>query len=65
LRDKAAFLEAIKELSELGRARLVQDGRKRLVQINPALISPTVARVAAVAVAGTLHAKTALITEAA
>ena len=65
LRDKAAFLEAIKELSELGRARLVQDGRKKLVQINPALISRTVARVAAVAVAGANDAKTALITEAA
>jgi putative DNA primase/helicase len=38
LRDKATFLEAIKELAELGRARLVQDGRKRMVQINPALL---------------------------
>ncbi len=39
LRDKAAFLEAIKELAELGRARLVQDGKKRRVQINPALLT--------------------------
>ena len=38
LRDKATFTEAIKELAELGRARLVQDGRKRAVQINPALL---------------------------
>lgn len=39
LRDKAAFLEAIKELAELGRARLVQDGKKRRVQVNPALLT--------------------------
>lgn len=38
LRDKAAFTEAVSELEELGRARLVQDGRKKLVQINPALL---------------------------
>lgn len=38
LRDKAAFTEAISELEELGRARLVQDGRKKRVQINPALL---------------------------
>ena len=38
LRNKATFLEAIQELAELGRARLVQDGKKRLVQINPALL---------------------------
>ena len=38
LRDKAAFKDAVAELAELGRARLVQDGKKRLVQINPALL---------------------------
>jgi putative DNA primase/helicase len=38
LRDTAAFKEAVAELAELGRARLVQDGKKRLVQINPALL---------------------------
>lgn len=38
LRDKATYTEAIKELAELGRARLVHDGRKRAVQINPALL---------------------------
>ena len=38
LRDKAALNEAIKELSELGRAKLIQVGKKRAVQINPALL---------------------------
>ena len=39
LRDKAVFMEAVKELAELGRARLVQDGKKRAVQVNPALLT--------------------------
>jgi putative DNA primase/helicase len=39
LRDKAIYTAAIKELAELGRARLVQDGKKRAVQINPALLA--------------------------
>ena len=43
LRDKAVFLEAIKELAELGRARLVQDGRKRLIQIRPELLQQAAA----------------------
>jgi putative DNA primase/helicase len=38
LRDKGTYTQAIKELAELGRARLVQDGSKRLIQINPALL---------------------------
>lgn len=38
LRDKTAFAEAVKELEELGRVRLIQDGKKKLVQINPALM---------------------------
>jgi putative DNA primase/helicase len=38
LRDKAAFTAAVKELEELGRVRTVQDGRKKLVQVNPALL---------------------------
>ena len=42
LRDKATYMEAVKELAELGRARLVQDGRKRAIQINPALLVATV-----------------------
>ncbi len=43
LRDKAVFLEAIKELAELGRARLVQDGKKRSVQIRPELLQQAAA----------------------
>ena len=39
LRDKTAFKEAVTELAELGRVRLVQDGKKRMVQINPALLA--------------------------
>ena len=39
LRDKAIIADAIKELAELGRARLVQDGKKKLIQINPALLA--------------------------
>lgn len=38
LRDKAVFLEAVKELAELGRAKLVQDGKKRAVHIKPELL---------------------------
>ena len=39
LRDKSALTEAIKELAELGRARLVIDGKKRAVLINAALLA--------------------------
>ena len=42
LRNKATYTQAIKELAELGRARLVQDGRKRLIQINPTLLEVVV-----------------------
>ena len=38
LRNKATITEAAKELAELGRARLVQDGKKRLIQIRPELL---------------------------
>ncbi len=38
LRDKATYTNAVQELAELGRARLVRDGKKRLIQINPALL---------------------------
>jgi putative DNA primase/helicase len=38
LRDKAVIDSAIKELSELGRAKLVLDGKKKAVQINPTLL---------------------------
>ena len=39
LRDKAIINDAIKELAELGRARLVQDGKKKLIQLNPVLLA--------------------------
>jgi putative DNA primase/helicase len=39
LRDKKTCLDAVKGLAELGRARLVQDGKKKLIQINPALLA--------------------------
>lgn len=39
LRDKATFTAAVQELAELGRARLVQDGKKRLIQIRPELLT--------------------------
>lgn len=38
LRSKAAFAQALKELQDLGRARVAQDGHKKLVQVNPALL---------------------------
>ena len=38
LRDKTALAAAVMELAELGRARLVQDGKKKLIEINPALL---------------------------
>ena len=39
LRAKAIINDAIRELAELGRARLVQDGKKKLIQIHPALLA--------------------------
>ena len=38
LRDKKSIELAVAEMAELGRARLVKDGRKKLIQINPALL---------------------------
>jgi hypothetical protein len=38
LREKANIDDAIKELTELGRARILKDGKKILIQINPALL---------------------------
>ncbi|HUX30461.1 MAG TPA: DUF3987 domain-containing protein, partial [Thiobacillus sp.] len=38
LREKAAIETAMRELEELGRARLVQDGRRRIIKVNPALV---------------------------
>lgn len=42
LRDKGAINDAIKELSDLGRARVVQDGRRKLIEINPALLGEVI-----------------------
>lgn len=39
LRDKKVFIDAMQGLSELGRARIVTDGKKKLIQINPALLA--------------------------
>ncbi len=38
LREKAAIDTTVKELAELGRARLVKDGKKKLIQIHPDLL---------------------------
>lgn len=38
LRDKAVIDATVKELEDLGRARLVKDGKKRLIQIRPELL---------------------------
>ena len=38
LRDKAVIDATVNELADLGRARLVKDGRKRLIQIRPELL---------------------------
>jgi len=38
LRDKAVIHEAVKELAELGRARQVSDGKRRLIQIRSELL---------------------------
>ena len=59
LRERNVIADAIKELSDIGRARLVLEGRRKLVQINPALLYASVAEVADVAVATAHDAKTA------
>jgi len=38
LRDKGAIEAAVRELDELGRARLAQDGRRKVIHVNPALL---------------------------
>ncbi len=38
LRDKGAVDTAVAVLEELGRARIFKDGKKRLIQVNPALL---------------------------
>jgi putative DNA primase/helicase len=39
LRDKVTYTAAVQELAELGRAHMVQDGKKRLIQIRPELLA--------------------------
>ena len=43
LRDSKVISAAVAQLVELGRARLVQDGKKKLIQINPALLAGSAA----------------------
>ena len=38
LRDKLTYTAAVQELVELGRARMVHEGKKRLIQIRPELL---------------------------
>jgi putative DNA primase/helicase len=38
LRRKATMEKALRELEELGRARLMQDGRSKIIKLNPALL---------------------------
>lgn len=39
LRDSKELTQAMQELTELGRARLVKEGKKKLIKINPALLT--------------------------
>ncbi|MGQ0619358.1 MAG: YfjI family protein [Panacagrimonas sp.] len=39
LRDREAIVSAVAELEELNRAKLVKDGKRRLVHVNPALLT--------------------------
>src|SRR5262249_50526995 len=39
LREKGAIDSALRELEDLSRVRLVQDGRRRIIQVNQALVS--------------------------
>jgi putative DNA primase/helicase len=39
LREKATIEAAMRELKDLGRARLVPEGRSKIIQVNPALLS--------------------------
>jgi len=39
LREKAAIESAMRELKELGRARSVKDGRRKIIEVNPALLN--------------------------
>jgi putative DNA primase/helicase len=39
LREKAVIDATVRELAELGRAQLIKDGKKKLIQLNPALLA--------------------------
>lgn len=39
IRNDAALLAALKELDELDRTRLIQDGKRKTIKINPALLA--------------------------
>lgn len=39
MRDKKAMQEALQELTELGRARPVQEGKRKLIQLRPELLT--------------------------
>jgi putative DNA primase/helicase len=39
LRDDAVLMAALKELQELDRARLIQEGNRKIIKINPALLA--------------------------
>jgi putative DNA primase/helicase len=41
LRGKVVIETAVRELEELDRARLVQDGRRKVIKVNPALLTGT------------------------
>ena len=41
LRDKSIIDATVKELAELGRSRIIKDGKKKLVQIRPELLEVT------------------------
>jgi hypothetical protein len=36
---RPSITDAVKELAELGRARLVTEGKKKLMQLNPDLLA--------------------------
>ena len=53
LREKAVIDAAMQELEELGRAHRICEGRRRFLAVNPALLRPTGAATATVAISAT------------
>ncbi len=41
LREKTVIDKTVNEMSELGRARLIKEGKKKLIQLRPELLKPT------------------------